>query len=232
MLPGLAERFDVLLFDNRGIGESDAPPGPYTVAADGRGRRPGARRGGRRARARRRDEPRRDDRAGARALVSGARRPARARLHDAWRAAGAPDAAGHGRADRGGGDARARRRAPPFRRERPRAGARSTAAPRDRRADPRAPARDGAGSRRLGGAGGGGRGVRRATTGSAELAAPTLVQHGHRGRRRRPAQQRAPRASCSRRDDSTASPAPGTSTSGSSRSGSSHSVTSFLEDRA
>jgi pimeloyl-ACP methyl ester carboxylesterase len=28
----LAERFDVLLFDNRGIGESDAPPGPYTVA--------------------------------------------------------------------------------------------------------------------------------------------------------------------------------------------------------
>lgn len=27
----LAERFEVLLFDNRGIGESDAPPGPYTV---------------------------------------------------------------------------------------------------------------------------------------------------------------------------------------------------------
>jgi 3-oxoadipate enol-lactonase len=32
VLPGLAERFDVLLFDNRGIGESDVPPGPYTVA--------------------------------------------------------------------------------------------------------------------------------------------------------------------------------------------------------
>jgi 3-oxoadipate enol-lactonase len=32
ILPGLAERFDVLLFDNRGIGESDAPPGPYTAA--------------------------------------------------------------------------------------------------------------------------------------------------------------------------------------------------------
>jgi 3-oxoadipate enol-lactonase len=32
VLPGLAERFDVLLFDNRGIGESDAPPGPYTAS--------------------------------------------------------------------------------------------------------------------------------------------------------------------------------------------------------
>jgi 3-oxoadipate enol-lactonase len=32
VLPGLAERFDVLLFDNRGIGESDAPPGPYSAA--------------------------------------------------------------------------------------------------------------------------------------------------------------------------------------------------------
>ena len=32
VLPGLAERFEVLLFDNRGIGESDAPPGPYTVS--------------------------------------------------------------------------------------------------------------------------------------------------------------------------------------------------------
>jgi pimeloyl-ACP methyl ester carboxylesterase len=32
VLPGLAKEFDVILFDNRGIGESDAPPGPYTVA--------------------------------------------------------------------------------------------------------------------------------------------------------------------------------------------------------
>jgi 3-oxoadipate enol-lactonase len=32
VLPALAERFDVIVFDNRGIGESDAPPGPYTVA--------------------------------------------------------------------------------------------------------------------------------------------------------------------------------------------------------
>lgn len=28
----LSRSFDLLLFDNRGIGESDAPPGPYTVA--------------------------------------------------------------------------------------------------------------------------------------------------------------------------------------------------------
>jgi pimeloyl-ACP methyl ester carboxylesterase len=37
VLPGLAERFDVIVFDNRGIGESDAPSGPYTaveMAAD------------------------------------------------------------------------------------------------------------------------------------------------------------------------------------------------------
>jgi pimeloyl-ACP methyl ester carboxylesterase len=31
VLPDLAERFDVILFDNRGIGESDSPPGPYTA---------------------------------------------------------------------------------------------------------------------------------------------------------------------------------------------------------
>jgi 3-oxoadipate enol-lactonase len=29
----LAERFEVVLLDNRGIGESDAPPGPYSVTA-------------------------------------------------------------------------------------------------------------------------------------------------------------------------------------------------------
>src|SRR5581483_9541420 len=29
----LARRFRVLVFDNRGIGESDAPPGPYSAAA-------------------------------------------------------------------------------------------------------------------------------------------------------------------------------------------------------
>ncbi|NUR78115.1 MAG: alpha/beta fold hydrolase [Thermoleophilia bacterium] len=37
ILPGLAERYRVLFFDNRGIGESDKPAGPYTareMAAD------------------------------------------------------------------------------------------------------------------------------------------------------------------------------------------------------
>ena len=33
VVDGLAERHEVVLFDNRGIGESDAPPGPYTVRA-------------------------------------------------------------------------------------------------------------------------------------------------------------------------------------------------------
>jgi 3-oxoadipate enol-lactonase len=33
ILPGLAEHFRVVCFDNRGIGESDKPPGPYTARA-------------------------------------------------------------------------------------------------------------------------------------------------------------------------------------------------------
>jgi 3-oxoadipate enol-lactonase len=32
VVDGLADRFEVILFDNRGIGGSDVPPGPYTAA--------------------------------------------------------------------------------------------------------------------------------------------------------------------------------------------------------
>ena len=32
VVDGLAKRFELILLDNRGIGESDVPPGPYTVA--------------------------------------------------------------------------------------------------------------------------------------------------------------------------------------------------------
>jgi pimeloyl-ACP methyl ester carboxylesterase len=31
MVPGLAERLQVIVFDNRGVGQSDIPPGPYTA---------------------------------------------------------------------------------------------------------------------------------------------------------------------------------------------------------
>ena len=32
MVPGLAEHFQVITFDNRGVGQTDAPPGPYSAA--------------------------------------------------------------------------------------------------------------------------------------------------------------------------------------------------------
>ena len=38
-IPAFSERYRVISFDNRGIGESPTPPGPYTTGADGRGSR-------------------------------------------------------------------------------------------------------------------------------------------------------------------------------------------------
>ena len=63
----LARSFDVILFDNRGVGESDAPPGPYTAAEmAGDAVQVLDEAGVERAHVRR-HEPRRDGRAGARA---------------------------------------------------------------------------------------------------------------------------------------------------------------------
>ena len=79
-------------FDNRGIGESEKPPGPVHGRASWPRTRCRCSTSRRRARARRRREPRRHGRAGARARASRARRPARARLHDARRRGRLPDA--------------------------------------------------------------------------------------------------------------------------------------------
>ena len=102
----------------------------------------------------------------------GARRPARARLHDAGRRRRLPDAGADRAPDGGGGIARAGRGAPALRRER----ARSRAA-RARRGDLPAAAREPAGSGRLAGPGGAG-----ATFDALDriggIAAPTLVVHG------------------------------------------------------
>ena len=122
-LDGLAERFEVILFDNRGIGESDVPPGPYTaaeMAADveqvldeagvERAHVLGTSLGGMVAQELALDEP-------------GARRPPRARLHDAGRRRTRyPLPERHAPSHRGGADARAGRGAAPLRRERARTG--------------------------------------------------------------------------------------------------------------
>ena len=36
MAPGLAEHFTVIVFDNRGVGQTDRPAGPYTAQSAGR----------------------------------------------------------------------------------------------------------------------------------------------------------------------------------------------------
>ena len=146
----LARSFDVILFDNRGVGESDAPPGPYTAAEmAGDALQVLDEAGVERAHVRR-DEPRRDGRAGARARASRAGRQARPGVHDARRAERVPDAAANRRADAGS------RHAPPVHRER----ARARSAAGARRPDPGPSRADGSAVRALGGAGRGGCDVR------------------------------------------------------------------------
>ncbi len=132
----LAERFEVILFDNRGIGESDAPPGPYTaaeMAADvvqvldeagvERAHVLGTSLGGMVAQELALTSPERVDR-----LVLACTTPG---------GAGAvPAARGHAAPHRGGAVARAGRGAAPLRRERARSGDRGRAAGA-RRADHR-----------------------------------------------------------------------------------------------
>ena len=164
----LARRYRVLSFDNRGIGESEIPPGPtrsselagdalqvldeagveraHVLGASLGGFAPGGRRRGARA-----------------------RRPARARLHLARRRRRLPAARGDAPADGRGAVARARGGAAPLRRERARAGRARGARRRDLRLPPGAPARPG----RLGGAGRRGR----------RLGSRTAVSGGSRRRR-------------------------------------------------
>ena len=169
----LARRYRVLSFDNRGIGESEIPPGPYTVeqlagdavaVLDSAGDRPGAR-------ARR--EPGRVRGAGARGGVARAGRPARARVHLARRSRRVPAPGGDAAADGRGAVAAARGRAAALRRERARAGC----ARRARGRDLRLPAGASARSRRAG--------RRRppparpgTPTAAATITAPTLVVTG------------------------------------------------------
>ena len=160
MLPGLAERFDVILFDNRGIGESDAPPGPYTVAEMAgdavavldeagveRAHVVGTSLGGMVAQELALAHPERVDR-----LVLACTTPGGPKAHPMPQATVAlmAEAATLEPASRCGGSSRTRSRRRPSRA----AGA--------RRPDHGAPARDRAATGRLGGAGGRRRGVRRA----------------------------------------------------------------------
>ena len=210
VLDGLARSFDVLVFDNRGIGESDAPPGPYTAA-----------RAGRRTRRRSWTRP-----ASSSAHVVGTSlggmvaqelalaRPERVdRLVLACTTPGGPtrvsDAATHGRPDARAGDA------PRVRGER----ARACGPARPRRADPRASGAHGAGLRGLGGAGGRRRGVRR--VGSARRARRAHARPARRRRRRRRSSERgASRRADPRCPARALSRAAVTSSSGRSRSGS------------
>ena len=220
VLPGLAEQFDVILFDNRGIGESDAPAGPYTVAEMAgdavrvldeagveRAHVVGTSLGGMIAQELALSHPERVDR-----LVLACTTPGGPQR--------ASDAAGDRRADGGGGDARARGGAAAVRRERALAGdgrerarrsssgSSRTGSRRRRRLPPgrRRPPRERRSTR---------------TTGSASLAAPTLVQHGSEDVVVDPRNADAPHAAPARTRARAPSPGRDTCSSGRSRRASS-----------
>ena len=189
----LAERYRVVSFDNRGIGDSDEPDGPYTVDADGRGR--ACRCSTRRASSARTCSVRASAAMIAQELAR--RTPERVDklvlcLHGAGRPDGRvpmPDGDGRG-CSAAADDGAARSRCGASSRTRsahaacascPSSSTRSTRTGRAR-ADPR----------RLAGAGRGRRDVH-ACDRSRAIAAPTLVRHRRRRQRRRSAERGAAR---------------------------------------
>ena len=174
----LAEDFQVITFDNRGVGESDVPDGPYSVAQMAADAVAVLDDGGHRRAHVFGVEPRRLHRAGARAHLSGARAQARARVDGAGRHAIASDAGG-GRSRHSAASRRwsARPGSGSWSRTRSArtacASGRSSSRRSTRYRLERAPTLAGWQAQACAGAT-----LRRATTASPQIAAPTLVLQG------------------------------------------------------